>query len=340
MINLSRSNIQRLQKNGARGWRCLLLAIFIATGNGSQADAAVALDALGQLLTSRGYCGAQLVHPDNYYRLPINSSGHAGHLVIDTGAPTTLFYRQSLKAFGLTEAATKERVEGAFGSGRELFGLTRLPSLAIGNCSLVNVPSVVASDRSSGLYRRYGSADGLFGLREMAKYGAILDLGHRLIYLNPAGRSKTVSPNVNGLLTAAGYTPIQLTISKGHLHVPGAINGAQCTFVVDTGASLTVLDRPLARAAKIGGYRTLIAAEGLGKSGGEISAAKFPSMRVGTFEIKNASAVIVDLNPNMVEQVQGSQGMGLLGAEYLAKNSAIFDFNSGQLYLREKPSKP
>jgi hypothetical protein len=49
-------------------------------------DGAVALGALGQFLASHGYSSAQLVHPGNSYRLPINSNGKAGNLLVDTGA--------------------------------------------------------------------------------------------------------------------------------------------------------------------------------------------------------------------------------------------------------------
>ena len=310
----------------------LLLAIFPS----SDTNAAVALDAVGQLLTSRGYGGAQLVHPDNFYRLPINTNGKAGHLVIDTGAPSALVYRESLRKFGLAETKTTEKVMGAFGSGRELFGITRFPSLAIGNWTLANVPAGVASDHG-GVLRQYGSADGLFGLREMLKYGAVIDLNHRLIYLHPGGRSTAVSAAMKVMLISAGYTAVELTVADRHIHLSGAINGTPCRFLVDTGAYFTIVGHKIARTAKIGGSRTGLSAEGLGNSsGGEILGARFPSMKIGSYEIKNASAAIGHLDENILHS---GGAAGLLGVEYLAKNSAIFDFNSGTLYLRPRGSR-
>jgi predicted aspartyl protease len=310
----------------------LLIASFTVT----DASAAVALDTLGQFLTSHGYGGAQLVHPDNYYRLPINTNGKAGHLIVDTGAPSALIYRECLAKFGLTETKTEEKVIGAFGSGAETLGLTHIALLAIGNCTLINVPAAVASDQQSGLYRQYGSADGFFGLREMLKYGAVLDLGHRLVYLNPGGRSSSVSPNAKAILTGGGYTAIELRYAHGHLYANGSVNGAPCTFIVDTGAFVTLLDTKMARLARIGGARTEVTAHGLGSSGGEVLAARFPSLKVGAYEIKNASAAVTNIDPRITKTDTDTSAGGLLGIEYLAKNSAIFDFNSNTLYLRER----
>lgn len=312
-----------------------ITTLIFAGVTSAQMHAAVVLDAVGQLLASRGYGGAQLVHHDNFYRLPINANGKAGHLIVDTGAPSALVYRESLRKFGLAETKTTEKVIGAFGSGREIFGITRFPSLAIGNCTLANVPAGVASDHS-GVIRRYGSADGLFGLREMLKYGAVLDLSHRLIYLHPGGRSAPVSTAMKAMLVSAGYTAVDLTIADNHIHLSGAINGTACRFVVDTGAYFTIVGHNIARTARIGGYRTGLTAEGLGNSsGGEILGARFPSMKIGSYEIKNASAAIGHLDEKILH---GGGAAGLLGVEYLAKNSAIFDFNSGTLYLRPRKS--
>ncbi len=59
-------------------------------------------------------------------------------------------------------------------------------------------------------------------------------------------------------------------------------------------------------------------------------------MKIGSYEIKNASAAIGHLDENILHS---GAAAGLLGVEYLAKNSAIFDFNSGTLYLRPRGSR-
>ena len=298
------------------------------------------MNVLGRFLTGHGYGGAQLVHPENFFRMPIVANGKASDLIIDTGAPITVIFRGNLGKLGLTETETKESVGGAFGNSRERFGLTTIHSLTMGNCTVLNLPVAVASDNEGrGIFRRYGSSGGLFGLREMFKYGSVLDLGNRLLFVRPDGPSKDIGRAVKSILTAEGYTSVDLEIVKAHLRVAGSVNGLACHFIVDTGAFLTSIDREAAYKARIGGTRTDMVAEGMGQSGGEVSVARFPSLRIGSYEIKNASAAVVAMSKEILGSGTELEAAGLLGAEYLGMNSAIFDFNSETLYLKAKSNQ-
>jgi predicted aspartyl protease len=316
---------------------CLaFVVVFFSVSGVVRCDGAVALGALGQFLARHGYGGAQLVHPENSYRLPINSNGKPGDLLVDTGASTSLIFRGSLGKLGLVATETEHAVHGAFGKGREHFGLTTIHSLTMGNCTLLNMPVAVASDNEG---RRTFRSDGLFGLREMVRYGAVLDLGNRLLFVRPNGPSKEIGAAVRSILTAQSYTPVKLMPLRSHIHVAGAISGMACHFVVDTGAFLTAIDRDAAAKARIGGYRTAVTAHGLGRSSGEVRAAKFPGLRIGDYEIKRASATVIKLDDEVVGRGTSAEDAGLLGAEYLGQNSAVFDFNSGTLYLKAKATR-
>jgi predicted aspartyl protease len=315
---------------------------------------AVALDALGLYLTRNGYGGAQLVRVGNFYHLPINSNGKPGNLIIDTGSPATLIFRPSLKALGLTELKTNAQVTSVFGRSRELYGTATIKALTAGNCLLTNVPVAVIPALSDS--SRYGNPSGALGLRELNKFGAVLDLPHRLIYFTPqrtsfdAGqtarliRTKNgwrpvapggeVSQTIRSILTEAGWTPVAFSISRRHLRIPGTVNGVSCYLMVDTGAYLTILDADFAKRADISGVRTHISAQGIGKLGGDISLAVFPSLRVGSYEIKKGSATVGVLDPEAIARGTGFEVAGLLGIEHLAMNSAIFDFGSRTMYLR------
>ena len=301
----------------------------------SVAQGAVALTALDQYVVAHGYGGAQFILHENAYRLPIIANGKAGDLTIDTGAPTTVVFKAALKKFALTEEGTDMAVHGAFGKGTEKLGLTSVHQLAMGNCTLLNVKAVVLSDpNSGGLYRMYGLSDGLFGLREMLMYGAVLDISNRLLMVHPGGQMKNISAGIRAILTKQGYTPIDLTITGGHLHVSAVINGVSCRLVVDTGASLTVLDQQFARKSRIGGYETGQYVRGLGTKARPIRVSRFPEFKVGDFVIRNAAVTISELDPGLLGGDGKAPAVGLLGAEYLGLHGAIFDFNSGTLYLR------
>jgi len=315
--------------------RLLVAIVLLGYSSADVCCGAVALDALGLYLAKKRYGGAQLVHPENFYYVPIQSNGKPGNLMIDTGAPATLIFRQSLKTLGLTESKTKAPVSGAFGSSREFFGLTTIKTLTVGNCTLTNVPVTVARGTGDDMFSR-SRPNGLLGLRELIKFGAILDLPNRLIYLRPSRPGEEVGVAIKSILLRQGYTPVPLSVAGFHLKVPGAANGAPCYFLVDTGAYLTALDRDFASRAKIQPVHARLTAVGLGGSSHDVGLAIFPSLRIGNYEIKRGSASIVRLGPKLVDRGTRSEIAGLLGIDHLAMNSAIFDFTTGTLYLRPR----
>jgi predicted aspartyl protease len=315
--------------------RLLLAIVLLGYSSADVCSGAVALDALGLYLTKKGYGGAQLVHSQNFYYVPIRSNGKSGNLLIDTGAPASLIFRQSLKTLGLTETKTKAAVSGAFGSSGELYGLTTIKALTAGNCTLTNVPVTVARGAGDDLFFR-SRPNGLLGLRELIKFGAILDLPNRLIYLRPSRPGEEVGIAIKSILLKQGYTPVLLSITRLHLQVPGAANGVPCHFLVDTGAYLTALDRDFASRAKIQSVHARVTAVGLGGSSHDVGLAIFPSLRLGNYEIKRGSASVVRLDPEVVRSGTNSRIAGLLGIDHLATNSAIFDFVTGTLYLRPR----
>ena len=224
-------------------------------------------------------------------------------------------------------------MHGVFGKGTEKVGIATIAKLAMGNCTLMNVKTVVISDPGSGgLYRTYGTSDGLFGLREMVRYGAVLDLANHLLLVHPGGPAQGISSGIRSLLTKQGYTPIDLTIAQGHLRAKAMVNGTPCQLIVDTGAFLTTLDDQFARKARIGGYNSGQYAQGLGTKARPIKVSQFPEFKLGDFMIRNASVTISELD----QELLGPGAVGLLGAEYLGLHGAIIDCNSTTLYLRPK----
>jgi predicted aspartyl protease len=312
-----------------------LFFIFVIALSGPLCRGAVKLDALGAYLVSQGYGGAQLVRTTQYYHLPIVANGKPAHLVLDTGAPTALIFRSSLKQLNLTETKTEVREGGAFGRSKQVFGETTIGTLTAGNCTLTNVPVAVADTDVSLNF--IGRPNGLFGLRELVKFGAVLDLSHRLIYLRSSRAGSEVAASIRSILMQNNFIAVPLSLERGHIRVRGKVNDTACHFVVDSGSFLTVLDRDFASRNKLGGAATRVEAHGIGKSGGVVRVTSFPSLWVGDYQIKQASAAVLSLDSELLRGETTSDVAGLLGVEYLALNSAIFDFISGTMYLRARP---
>jgi len=344
--------VMRLSQWKATAFVPIILLLTLGVGRG-----AVTLDALGLYLTKNGYGGAQLIRVGNFYHLPIISNGKPADLIIDTGSSATLIFRSSLNALGLTESKTNAPVSSVFGQSREFYGTSTIKTLTAGNCTFTDVPVAVIPPLIDS--SRYGNPSGVLGLRELNKFGAVLDLSHRLAYFRPLRPSfeagytarlvrtnngwRPVAPGaevsqiMHSILTQQGWTPIAFSIVSRHLRVPATVNGVSCYLRIDTGAHLTMLDADFAKRAKIGGVRTRISAQGIGKSSGDISLAVFPSLRIGTYGMESGSAMIGALDPEAIGRGTESEVAGLLGIEHLAMNLAIFDFVTRMMYLRSPP---
>ena len=305
----------------------IILLLDLDLGHG-----AVTLDALGLYLTKNGYGGAQLVQLGNFFHLPIQSSGKPGNLVVDTGSPSTLIFRSSLNGLNLTESKTSKRVNGAFGRGSDVYGLTTIKALTAGNCTLTNVPVAIASGSADSSFSRAHS-NGLLGLRELIKFGAVLDLRNHLIYLRPSRPGSSVGSGIKSVLSGQGYTAVPLLLKSNHVLVAGALNGVPCNFIVDTGGYVTAFDIDFVTRAKLKVAGTRLVAESFGGRT-PVGITTFPSLRIGNYEIKNGSASVARLSPEVLRS--HFEIAGLIGVEYLSINRAIFDFVSGTMYLRPR----
>src|SRR5947207_13952614 len=280
----------RLTRGTATIFVPIILLLTARVGRG-----AVTLDALGLYLTKNGYGGAQLVHLGNFYHLPIQSNGKPGNLIVDTGSPTTLIFRSSLKRLNLIESKTTDHVSGAYGRGRDVYGLTTIKALTAGNCTLTNVPVSVASEISSTHLKRTHS-HGLLGLRELIEFGAVLDLRNHLVYLRPSRPGNSVGSGIKSILSGQRYTAVPLLLKGNHVLVAGGLNGFPCYFIVDTGGYVTTLDADFAARSKLKVTATRLIAEGLSGSS-SVGITRFPSLRIGNYQIQNGSASVVRFNP-------------------------------------------
>src|SRR5690242_3935851 len=273
----------------------LLIVLAAFSLNGPIAsDAAVSLDPLGSFLTKHGYGGAQLVSSGQFFHLPIVSEGIPAHLVVDTGTPATLIFRSSVRRLQLSETLTNAQVSGAFGKGQERYGVAIMKSFRAGNFTVKNIPVAIAPDIAA--LNIYARPNGLLGLQELMKFGAVLDLSRHMIYLHPSPTPNELSRDLKKILVSHGWTAVTMTFSSRHLRVPGEANDKPCHFLVDTGAFVTALDRSFAAAADISAQPTHVTAHGVGRTASDVGLATFGSLWIGNYQIKRPSASILPLD--------------------------------------------
>ena len=271
-------------------------------------------------------------------------NGRHTALLVDTGSPSTLIDRESVQTLGLIVKNTDLTMGGAFGKRWEHYGVSKLDSLAIGNCTITNVPVKVGDESALNSDSQSTHLAGLFGTREMVLFGMVIDCGHQEIYVSPTGPNAGASQQLGALLQSRGFTRIPLRRNRNkHFDVPATINGRATQLIVDTGFFSTNLEKKFAIDAGVvpgsfGARRTTI-------SDGALRRAALNGMvkelKVGHFAMENVGVMLTPIHDWVLQsKVAGEANAGLLGNEYLSLNFAVIDLGGMNLYLRPPDSGP
>lgn len=273
---------------------------------------------LKTFLEHEGYGGSALQRRfGNHLFVNTVINGRNTALMVDTGCPFTLIDRTSARRIGLESSEAKSKVTGINGTSQPA-SVSRIASLAMGNCTFQNVPVAIAAENDINRYAR-PHLDGLFGAHEMAKFGMVIDCGRQMLYVNPRGSSAAASQALASFLQGRGFVRVPMHFnSENHLEVDAAINLRAVKLIVDTGAFTTVIAAPIAEASGVAmdpsmSYR----GQGIARLG---------ELKIGTFTVNNTEVV--------VENVHHTVGAGLLGEDHLSLNFGIVDLGGMNLFLR------
>ncbi len=120
-----------------------------------------------------------------------------------------------------------------------------------------------------------------------------------------------------------------------HIHIKIFLNNKVARFVVDTGASQTVIDKNRAEHFIPGGIHRKLDAltAGIGTNTLESQAVIIKNIRIGELKIKNYELILLDLqHVNESYKTMGFKEIdGIFGSELLNKYSAVIDFRKAQL---------
>jgi hypothetical protein len=260
-----------------------------------------------------------------------------------------------VNTFGLTVEKTDSNVGGLFGRSWERFGASKVKSIAMGNCTVTNVPVAIA-DLSGMNPERDATAtgshisdskamahlNGVLGAREMVKFGMIIDCTRQMLYINPNGASPAVSQSLASFLAGRGFTRIPMRLnSNAHFDVEGALNGHASRFLVDTGSANTMIDTQVA--VKSGTSVTALSGYGAGGAGNlveGVNRASVKELAIGNFKLANAEVVAAHVSRDiLLSKSAAESNAGVLGQDYLARNFAVIDMGGKALYLRHPDSR-
>ena len=170
----------------------------------------------------------------------------------------------------------------------------------------------------------------------------IVDCARQMLYINPNGPNSSVSQNLASFLSSRGFTRIPLRLNANHhFDVEGTLNGHGTRFIVDTGASTTLVDKETA----VRSGTDLTALWGVGGNGagglhGGLGRASVKELRIGSFKLANAEVAVAHVSGDILLSKSAKESnAGVLGQEYLSSNFAVIDVGGRALYLRHPDSR-
>jgi hypothetical protein len=163
----------------------------------------------------------------------------------------------------------------------------------------------------------------------------------------PTGKQAAYQPQEAGTIDQAmcllGFSAVPLrTLATGHHLVDGTLNGRPATFVLDTGANVSVVHAPAAAEFGLGKGRGLPgAAIGLG---GAMKATQvaMESLKLGNVPIRQTRIMTSDLS--QITRVLGRMSPkpihGIIGQDVMKEHRAVIDVPAPLLYLMAEDRDP
>ena len=290
----------------------------------------------------------------NQATLRVTMNGKSTMLVLDTGAPLTLldngFYQGARsQATTVNKADLPPGMQQHVTANGQAAEVGYIDGLKAGAMDFGKSP-VVVTDLSAtlGSYNHYhaqSAIGGLLGEDVLHRYSAIIDWRRHGVYFNtdPSKRLK-LGPG----LIASGWTAVPMEpASSQHFLVPCTVAGKPVRLIVDTGAEFTTFipgivplniiynrdtGTSMARLASTGTALSMIGGDSM------MHPARVTHWQVGNFEVDSSSVAVGSIPRGLLNLQAKGDGpiLGLLGAEFLAKNNAILDIGGSTLYLKAK----
>jgi clan AA aspartic protease (TIGR02281 family) len=149
---------------------------------------------------------------------------------------------------------------------------------------------------------------------------------------------------VDHALCLLGFVAVPLReATTGHHLVQATINGTSGSFVLDTGANATVVDRKHAQTFGLSedaaGLRGVVGGLAGGASANQVP---IESLRIGAVEVRQRRIVTADLGQLLetLGRFTGTTVYGLVGQDILKEHRAIVDVARPMLYLISEDEDP
>ncbi len=263
--------------------------------------------------------------------LKVNNYKDEQRFVLDTGSGISVISETTAKRLKIKTVARGGHAKGIGGDGKfEIaYGLVR--EIGIGDITVRNVPVYIRK-----FHNTLNEVDGYIGLSLISKFLTTVDYGDQSFLLTRSSEATRAFRERSDV-----SLPLRLT-SSGFLSGEVQIEGVEMplNFIVDTGASVSVISNEVARIDAVSEFESSERLRVIGSAGitDNVSTFMLPRVTFGTHSMKDIMAVRLDLG--IINEASGFEQAGILGGNFLKNYRLTFDFkNSRVTFVPVQPEK-
>lgn len=255
-------------------------------------------------------------------KIKLDKKGEPLNFVLDTGSGISVVSEETARRLKIKPITRGGLARGIGGEGKFEIVYGFLNSLYLGDVRIRNVPVYIRKFHMNG-----EQIDGYLGLSLISKYLTTIDYGNRTFALvNQKNFEKQAVED------KALSLPLRLTSSgflSGEVNLEGV--DAPLNFIVDTGASVSVISDELANSKEFSGYvknekMRVVGAAGVTEN---VPSLLLPRVSFGKHSRQSVTAVALDLD--LINETSGFEQAGILGGNFLKNFRLTFDFQNSQV---------
>jgi tetratricopeptide (TPR) repeat protein len=256
--------------------------------------------------------------------------------VLDTGSGMSVISEETAKKLGLRPVARGGLARAVGGGGKFEIVYSFLSSLELGDLKVESVPVYIRH-----FYDRGAPVDGYLGLSVISKLIASVDYGERIFTLQRQSNADDNNPPGTDASTVENTMPSDIveipvrTTSSGFLSGEVRLEGIDkpLNFIVDTGASVSVVSEKLVTDEDLNTYIAPVRMRVYGAAGiaDDVKTVLLPKVMLGSLTREHITAAILDMEP--VNETAGFTQNGILGGNFLGHYRVSFDFRRALIRL-------
>ena len=260
--------------------------------------------------------------------LKVNGKDEPLRFVLDTGSGISVISKETAQKLKIKPITRGGLARGVGGDGKFEIVYGFLRSVEIGGVEIRSVPVYIREFHSKG-----EKIDGYIGLSLISKFLTTIDYGN----LTFALKRQILADKVESTGEVISL-PLRLT-SSGFLSGEVQLEGIELplNFIVDTGASISVLSSELANSKEMSGFIQTEKMRVIGAAGitEEMPSLMLPKISFGSNSRESIKAVA--LNLGLINETSGFEQAGILGGNFLKNYRLTFDFvNSKVIFVPVK----